>query len=108
MDILLAFVIMDYASGLLASAYEGKLSSKVGFKGIQRKFMIFFVVAVAHLLDVLLKTGEACKTAAILFYSINEIISITENAGRMDLPIPDKVLQTIDVLKSKSTQRGDK
>jgi toxin secretion/phage lysis holin len=108
MGILLAVVIADYFSGLMASAYEGRLSSKIGFKGIPKKVMIFFMVGVAHWVDILLNTGEAFKTATILFYFINELISITENAGRMGIPVPDKLQQAIDILKSKSNQRGEK
>ncbi|WJQ06604.1 phage holin family protein [Geobacillus stearothermophilus] len=47
--ILLALVIVDYLTGIAASAVEGKLSSQVGFRGIIRKLLIFVLVAASHL-----------------------------------------------------------
>ena len=48
---LVVFVIVDYATGLMAAAVEKKLSSEVGFKGIFKKVIIFSLVAVGHIVD---------------------------------------------------------
>lgn len=101
MGILLTFVFIDYATGLFASALEGKLSSKVGFKGIFKKVMIFAIVAVAHLIDEALGgQNDIFRDATIFFYLANELLSILENAGRAGLPIPDKLQNAVDVLKN--------
>lgn len=101
MGILLAFVFIDYATGLFASALEGRLSSKVGFKGIFKKVMIFAIVAVAHLIDEALGgQNDIFRDATIFFYLANELLSILENAGRAGLPIPDKLQNAVDVLKN--------
>lgn len=102
LQILLAFVIIDYVSGLLASGVEGKLSSKVGFKGIAKKIMIFVLVAVGHLTDRAIGDGSMVQNAIIFFYLGNELLSILENAGRTGLPIPEQVKNAVDVLKGKS------
>jgi len=54
LSVLVAFVIFDFVSGLIAAGVEGKLKSKVGLIGIARKVFIFGMVAVAHLTDVAL------------------------------------------------------
>src|SRR5690606_28736277 len=101
MGILLAFVFIDYATGLFASALEGRLSSKVGFKGIFKKVMIFAIVAVAHLIDEALGgQNDIFRDATIFFYLANELLSILENAGRAGLPVPDKLQNAVDVLKN--------
>ncbi|MGX2959922.1 phage holin family protein [Peribacillus sp. JNUCC 23] len=48
LHMLVLFVILDYISGVLASAYEGNLSSSFGFKGILKKIFIFLIIAIAH------------------------------------------------------------
>lgn len=102
LQILLAFVIIDYVSGLLASGVEGKLSSKVGFRGIVKKIMIFVLVAVGHLVDKAIGDGSMIQNAIIFFYLGNELLSILENAGRTGLPVPEQIKNAVDVLKGKS------
>ena len=102
LQILLAFVVIDYISGLLASGVEGKLSSKVGFKGIAKKLMIFVMVAVGHLIDKALGDGSMIQNAVVFFYLGNELLSILENAGRTGLPVPEQIKNAVDVLKGKS------
>lgn|SRR5690625_1530252 len=102
LSILLAFVVIDYITGCIASGVHGKLNSQIGWKGIAKKVAIFFIVAVAHMVDVALG-GETSmfRDAAIFFYLANEVLSITENAGKIGIPIPDKLLNAVEVLKGK-------
>lgn len=102
--ILVAFVIFDYLTGIMAAGYEGKLSSRVGFKAIPKKIMIFALVAVGHLIDQAIGDGHIFRDAVIFFYLANELVSIIENAGRVGLPIPDVLKRAVEVLKGK----GDK
>jgi toxin secretion/phage lysis holin len=102
LTILATLVILDYVTGWLASAVEGKLSSAVGFKGIIKKITIFIIVAVAHLIDSYLGAGAILINASIFFYASNELLSIIENSGRIGLPIPTLLKKAVDVLKEKS------
>ncbi|MGX2959379.1 phage holin family protein [Peribacillus sp. JNUCC 23] len=99
---LLVFVAIDYLSGLIASAVEGKLSSKIGFRGIAKKVMIFAIVAVAHLIDRVIGENDLVRDAAIYFYMANELLSIIENAGRTGLIVPEQVKGMVQVLKGKA------
>ena len=101
LSILLAFVIADYVTGIMAGYVEGKLNSKVGFKAIPKKVMIFILVAVAHLIDNALGENHMFRDAVIFFYIGNELISILENAGRIGVPVPEQLKQAIQVLKGK-------
>ncbi|GGK20873.1 hypothetical protein GCM10010965_12460 [Caldalkalibacillus thermarum] len=100
LSILLVFVVIDYASGVIASALDGKLNSEVGLRGIAKKVAIFAVVAVGHLVDVSLG-GEATlfRDLAIFFYIANEGISILENVGRIGVPAPEKLKGAIEKLR---------
>jgi len=107
LQMLLTLVLVDYSTGLLASGYEGKLSSKVGFKGILKKVMIFAMVAVAHAIDSVLGENHFFRDATIFFYLANEVLSIIENTGRMGIPIPSVLSKAVDVLKDKSNEKGE-
>jgi len=106
LNILLAFVVIDYVTGFLAAGVEKKLNSDVGWRGIAKKVAIFFIVAVGHLVDKALG-GEMSvfRDAVIFFYLANELLSITENAGRIGIPVPDKLLNAIEVLKGKGEDK---
>lgn len=98
---LVTLVIIDYVTGLLASGVEGKLSSKVGFKGIAKKVMLFLVVAAGHVIDRLTGQGHVLGDSAIFLYIGNELLSIFENVGRSGVPIPDKFKNAVEILKGK-------
>lgn len=88
---LLAFVVIDYITGVMCAISEHKLSSEVGFKGICRKVLIFCLVGIANILDVnVIGTGSVLRTAVIFFYISNEEVSLLENAGHLGLPIPER------------------
>ena len=102
---LIAFVVVDYITGVMCAIADKKLSSQVGFKGICRKVLIFVLVGVANILDVqVLAAGSVLRTAVIFFYLSNEGVSMLENAGRLGLPIPQKLK---DVLAQLHHKGGD-
>lgn len=49
---LIAFVLVDYITGVMCAIADKKLSSAVGFKGICRKVLIFVLVGIGNLVDV--------------------------------------------------------
>lgn len=101
LNILLAFVILDYVSGVAAAAKEGKLNSSVGGWGIAKKVSIFVIVAVAHMVDTAMGDAHLFRDAAIFFYLSNELLSLFENAGRLGAPIPPGLQKAVEVLKGK-------
>lgn len=104
---LIVFVAVDYATGLMAAGLEKKLSSSVGFRGIFKKVVIFCLVAVGHMVDAhVIGNGSVLRTAVIFFYLSNEGISILENAGRIGLPIPEKLKNVLEQLKEEKTDEG--
>lgn len=100
---LLVFVVIDYLTGVLASGKQGELSSKAGLKGIGRKCMIFMFVAMGHMADLHLSDGHAhlFRDGVITFFIANEALSITENAGKMGVPIPEPIRRAVEIFKEK-------
>lgn len=102
---LVAFVAIDYLTGIMVAVLERRLSSEVGARGIFKKVLIFALVAVAHIIDAqFIKAGSAIRTAVIFFYLSNEGISILENTGKIGLPIPAKLKQALEQLNKEDSQ----
>ena len=102
---LIAFVAIDYLTGVMCAIVDKKLSSAVGFKGIFKKVLIFALVGVGHILDThVIGSGSAMRTAVICFYLSNEGLSLLENAAHIGLPIPEKLKEILAQLHN----RGDK
>ena len=96
---LLVMVITDYISGLAAAYMHNELSSKVGFNGILKKIMYFFIVAVAHCIDVATGADGVLQNLTVGFLIANEGISILENCARCGIPIPGKLLKAFAQIK---------
>jgi toxin secretion/phage lysis holin len=94
---LIAFVAVDYLTGVLCAVVDKNLCSEIGAKGIAKKVLIFALVGVGHILDTKIlgvagdTGGGAVRTAVIFFYLSNEGISLLENAAHLGLPIPEKL-----------------
>ena len=100
---LIAFVVIDYITGVMCAIIDRKLSSAVGFKGIFRKVLIFLLVGIANIIDVqVIGTGAVLRTAVIFFYISNEGVSLLENAGHLGLPIPEKIKTVLEQLHDRS------
>ena len=70
---LIAFVLVDYITGVMCAIVDKKLSSAVGFKGICRKVLIFVLVGIGNLVDVYVLGQEGVlRTAVIFFYLSRE------------------------------------
>ena len=105
---LIAFVVIDYITGLMVAAIQKKVSSEVGFKGICKKVLIFILVGVANIVDKqIIGNGSAIRTAVIFFYLSNEGISILENTALIGLPVPQKLKDVLAQLKG-SEDKEDK
>ncbi|WP_440110405.1 phage holin family protein [Paenibacillus sp. QZ-Y1] len=112
--VLLAVLCMfDYLTGIAAAAYEGVkypndktkgLNSNRGYWGIFKKFLMFMVVATLYRIDILLGLEGALSfmMGGLFFYIGNELISLTENLGRLDVAMPKQLRQAISALQVKS------
>ena len=99
---LVALIILDYISGVIAAAVEKRLSSEVGAKGIAKKIFMLLIVALANIVDInVIGDGHVLKTVTVVFYICNECISLIENAGRIGVPVPKKLLDVLAQLRDK-------
>lgn len=105
---LIAFVVIDYITGVMCAINDQSLSSEVGFRGICRKVLIFLMVGIANILDVnVIGTGSVLRTAVIFFYISNEGVSLMENAAHLGLPVPEKIKVVLEQLHNRAEDKED-
>lgn len=111
---LVTLVIMmsvDYVCGLVVAGVfkkskksaTGALESRAGFKGLCRKCVALLFVLVAYRLDLMLGIAYI-RNAVIIGFCANELISLTENAGLMGLPLSPVIVKAIDILRGKAEE----
>lgn len=91
---------LDYVTGLIYAWHTKSVSSRVGYIGIVKKVLIFFVIVIAHQIDVSMNIVEPIfRTSVCWFFIANECISLLENCGNIGLPIPKKLQEALQQIK---------
>ena len=111
---LVIFMGIDYLSGMIvagvfhrsAKSDTGALESRAGWKGLCKKCMTLLFVLIAHRLDLAIGVSYI-RDAVVIGFIANELISITENAGLMGVPLPAVITKAIDILKGKSEKEDE-
>lgn len=111
---LVIFMAVDYLTGLLVAGVfhnskkteSGTLESRAGWKGLCRKGVTLLFVLIGYRLDLAIGVNYI-RDALIIGFIANELISITENAGLMGIPLPDVITKAIDILTTKRKESGD-
>ena len=111
---LLLVMTIDYVIGVSLAITgsskhgDGKLSSKIGYKGIVKKITILLLVALGAIIDeYLVSRGisfEYIKDISIIAFMINESLSIVENSRLAGLEIPyifTKLIEFLNIKKKK-------
>ena len=104
LNALLAAVVLDYATGVVAAYLAGTLSSKVGFKGLAKKFFILCIVAMANILDDATGAGGMLRNMVLGFYIANEALSLSENGARLGVPMPEKLKDALVQIKGEKLE----
>ena len=109
--VLLVFMVLDYATGMVRAWRARELSSKVGVDGIIKKVGYMVLVVVAMGVDYLIWSGLTAVNVPVpcqlwfgmlvtIWLIINEMISILENLGRIGVPIPEFLKKILGRLKN--------
>lgn len=98
---LIVIMMIDYITGVASAIYNKKLSSKIGFKGIIKKFCYLLVVALSVVIDNLISQDGVIRTLVIYFFVANDGLSIIENMAEMDIKLPKKLVDSLEQIKGK-------
>ena len=96
--VFLSMMAIDYVTGILAALKTKTLSSEVGFNGLLKKVGMLLIVAVGHFVGDVTGMPDV-RSLVIGFYVANEGISILENAGRLGVPLPKKLVSVLKQLE---------
>lgn len=99
---LLIFMLLDYITGICKAIVNKKINSIIGIKGIIKKVGYLIVVALSVQLDNITGGTGALRTLVIYFFVANEGISVLENWGSIGLPLPKKIMETLEQLKKEN------
>lgn len=98
---LLIVIVIDYLTGIASAIYNKELSSKIGFKGIIKKFSYLLVVALSVVIDNLVGQSGLIRSLVIYFFVANDGLSILENMAEMNIKLPQKLIDSLEQLKKK-------
>lgn len=98
---LLIIIVIDYVTGILSAIYNKNLNSKIGYKGIIKKFSYLFIIALSVIIDNVLGQTGTVRTLVIYFFVANDGLSILENVAEMNIPLPKKLIDVLEQLRKK-------
>ena len=98
---LLIVMVVDYLTGIASAIYNKNLSSKIGLKGILKKFSYLCVVALSVVIDNLLGQSGLIRSLVIYFFVANDGLSIIENMAEMNVKLPQKLIDALEQIKKK-------
>lgn len=116
--VLVAVMVIDYATGMTSAYKNGQIESKVGLLGILKKVSYLVLVAVGGVVDYLICSGLAtagfdfgvtycCGLIVCVWLIINELISILENLSELGTPIPKFLVKIVHRLKDSVDSKTD-
>ena len=98
---LLIVMVIDYLTGIASAIYNKNLSSKIGLKGILKKFCYLCVVALSVVIDNLTGQNGLIRTLVIYFFVANDGLSIIENMAEMNIKLPQKLIDSLEQIRKK-------
>lgn len=115
--VLVAVMVIDYATGMTSAYKNGQIESKVGLLGILKKVSYLVLVCVGGVVDYLICAGLASVGIDYSSYCfglivavwliINELISILENLSELGTPIPPFLVKIVHRLKDSVDSKTD-
>lgn len=99
LDLLMLAMLIDIFTGVMKAWKEKKLRSRNAYFGYVRKIGVFGIIVVANIIDVILGLNGAVAVATVLFYLVNEILSITENASQLGIKVPKIITDKLHVMQ---------
>lgn len=98
---LIIVIVIDYLTGIASAIYNKELNSSVGFKGIIKKFSYLLIVALSVVIDNITGQSGLVRTLVIYFFVANDGLSIIENMAKMNIKLPQKLVDCLEQIKEK-------
>jgi len=104
LHLLLLLMFIDIITGIFKAAKNHNLWSRKSLFGYARKLLVLLMIIVANIMDQILNLEGALVFSTVLFYIVNEGLSIIENMAELDVLVPANLAEKLKVINSdKST-----
>lgn len=95
-------MVIDIITGILKSLKHRNLWSRKSTYGFGRKILVFLIITVANILDTIFNLNGILIYATVVFYILNECLSIIENYALIGGKVPEQLLNTLELLKERN------
>lgn len=103
---LISLIVLDYLTGIIKAIARKRLSSEIGFKGIAKKILMLFIVALSCAIQNIINSSIPVREIVIMFYIVNEGLSIVENCAEL-IPIPEKLKSILLQLQNEKADENE-
>lgn len=95
-------MIVDYVTGVMIGFLDKKVSSQRAYRGIAKKVTMLLFIIVANQVDIIFtpQNGEL-RYYILMLLIATEGISLTENFGKLGLPIPAFWTNALEAIRAK-------
>ena len=90
-------IVVDFITGVLVGAKEGKLKSRTCSNGIFRTMGEFIILTMFLCIDYIIPGISAMLSTFIVAFIFKEGLSIIENLIKLDVYIPASIKRTLEV-----------
>ena len=105
--ILLIVMAYVYVTGWCKVIFCHKMNRLVGLKGIVRNIGYLIVISLATQLDKIMGSSEAIRIIVIYFFIAHEGLLIVKCWCKMGLPLPQKIVDTLENLIGEEEMDGN-
>lgn len=103
--VLIGLMALDFLSGIMVGIYEKKINSRIGTRGLIKKTYVILLIGAVYMIEVAILNGNGIVTDGVSgAFCLIEFVSLTENGGKLGVPMPQKVKDIILVLKNKDKE----
>ena len=99
---LVILMVIDIITGVLKALVQKKLWSRKSTYGFGRKILVFFIIVLANIIDNVFNFNGVLLYASVIFYILNECLSIIENYALIGGKIPKQLEETLELLQEKN------
>ena len=104
---LLILMILDIVTGLFKAIKNKNLRSKTSMYGFFKKILILFIIVLSNALDNVLKLDGGLVVATMIFYIVNEGLSILENCSQLGILVPPVIVDKLKVIQDENKDEKD-
>jgi len=100
LHLLLLLMALDVVTGVFKAIKEGNLWSRKSLFGYARKVLVLVVIVLANVIDQVLSLNGTVAYATVLFYIVNEGLSIVENLSKVGVLVPPVIAEKLKHMES--------